>query len=305
MNFDDRIGEIMSIMSREQDLINYQVLRESVFKTRLNKRMFVSSRSGLHSVINKINSEYLIIQAHEEPFSINQDESCRYNRSSKDLAKALVDLAKQYVDSEYLCISMALRMSNRTTKENIEDMVELSDEYRGEQIKIDRLKSMHRGLLSLVVDIFINMYGYSNKEIEILTGYSNEYVRILGGAGCEMDVVNRFFYMLKKILKGKIRMSMDYIIEYQCGYIFLRESHQSRHFIVLRELESKQLYELGKIPEDVLDKVFDCFMEISESKKDNPDTNPKTDSLKAKADAIIQSNLSERKKDRKKIRSQK
>ncbi len=157
----------------------------------------------------------------------------------------------------------------------------------------------------MVVDIFINMYGYSNKEIEILTGYSNEYVRILGGAGCEMDVVNRFFYMLKKILKGKIRMSMDYIIEYQCGYIFLRESHQSRHFIVLRELESKQLYELGKIPEDVLDKVFDCFMEISESKKDNHDTNPKTDSLKAKADAIIQSNLSECKKDRKKIRSQK
>ncbi len=135
MNFDDRIGEIMSIMSREQDLINYQVLRESVFKTRLNKRMFVSSRSGLHSVINKINSEYLIIQAHEEPFSINQDESCRYNRSSKDLAKALVDLAKQYVDSEYLCISMALRMSNRTTKENIEDMVELSDEYRESKSK--------------------------------------------------------------------------------------------------------------------------------------------------------------------------
>lgn len=102
--------------------------------------------------------------------------------------------------------------------------------------------------------------------------------------------------MLKKLLKDKIRTSMDYIIEYQCGYIFLRESHQSRYFIVLRELEPKKLYELGKIPEDVLDKVFDCFMEISESKKDNPEINLKTDSLRAKADAIIQTNLSERKK---------
>ena len=74
-------------------------------------------------------------------------------------------------------------------------MVELADEHRGEQVKIESLKSMRSGLLSLVVDIFINMYGYSNKEIEILTGYSNEYVRILGGAGCEMDIVNRFFYM--------------------------------------------------------------------------------------------------------------
>ena len=47
MNFDDRIGELMSIMSREQDLINYQVLRESVFKTRLDKRIFVSSIPGI------------------------------------------------------------------------------------------------------------------------------------------------------------------------------------------------------------------------------------------------------------------
>lgn len=296
MNFDDRIGELMSIMSREQDLINYQVLRESVFKTRLDKRIFVSSRPGLHNVINKINSEYLIIQAHEEPDSINQDGSYTDDLSKEDLEKALVDLAKQYIDSEYLCLSMALRMSNRTTQENIDDMVELADEHRGEQVKIESLKSMRSGLLSLVVDIFINMYGYSNKEIEILTGYSNEYVRILGGAGCEMDIVNRFFYMLKKLLKDKIRTSMDYIIEYQCGYIFLRESHQSRYFIVLRELEPKKLYELGKIPEDVLDKVFDCFMEISESKKDNPETNLKTDSLRAKADDIIQTNLSERKK---------
>ena len=37
-------------------------------------------------------------------------------------------------------------------------------------------------------------------------------------------------------------------------------------------------------------------MEISESKKDNPEINLKTDSLRAKADAIIQTNLSERKK---------
>lgn len=286
MTCDDRIGELMSIMNREQDLVNYQVLKESVFKTRLGKRLFVSSKSGRINIINKINSEYILVH-HNNTNSIDQGQVAKLSGAS---GKDIVDIANQYIDSEYLCLSTALRMSNRTTQENLEDMIEISDEFRGEQVNIERLKSMNSGILGMMVDIFINVYGYSNKEIEKLTGYSNEYIRLLGGVGCEMETVNRFFYGIKRLIQDKIRMSMDYVLEYQCGYIFVRENNQSSHFIVLREIAPNKVTRVGRLPEGVIEEVFDYFIKRHKA-IEKGEHEIAIDGIEAKAKAIIEMNM--------------
>src|SRR3712207_2141204 len=258
VNVDD-MGALLASMGRENDLLRYQILRELVFKKLIGHRGTISAREPIETIINKINSEYVIYMLGQESSKVQIDQ------------RKLIDRAKSYIDSDYLCTSMAMRLSDKTIEENIGDMVDICSIYRGEQVNIDRLSTMSKTLLETLIEVLRDLYGYGNREIGEVTGYSKEHIRNLGGVQSDMSKVNKFFYRMGKKLKTRTKMSMDYIIDYQCGHIFIRESHQSRYFVVLREMDEGQLVKLGKIRDDILEKVFRIFKKRDAAKKRKDD----------------------------------
>ena len=267
----DDMGTLLANMGRENDLLRYQILRELVFKRLIGHRVTISAREPVETIINKINSEYIVYMLGQGSNDIGK-RSPRA-RGTKYIVddKKLIDRAKSYIDSDYLCTSMAMRLSDKTVEENIADMVDICSIYRGEQVNIDRLSTMSKTLLETLIEVLRDLYGYGNREIGQVTGYSKEHIRNLGGVQTDMSKVNKFFYRMGKKLKTRTKMSMDYIIDYQCGHIFVRESHQSRYFVVLREMDEGQLVKLGKIKDDVLEKVFKIFKKRDAAKKRKDD----------------------------------
>lgn len=270
MNVDD-MGALLASMGRENDLLRYQILRELVFKKLIGHRVTISAREPIETIINKINSEYVIYMLGQESNKVQKMSYTVEDGKNMIDQRKLIDRAKSYIDSDYLCTSMAMRLSDKTIEENIGDMVDICSIYRGEQVNIDRLSTMSKTLLETLIEVLRDLYGYGNREIGEVTGYSKEHIRNLGGVQSDMSKVNKFFYRMGKKLKTRTKMSMDYIIDYQCGHIFIRESHQSRYFVVLREMDEGQLVKLGKIRDDILEKVFRIFKKRDAAKKRKDD----------------------------------